>query len=184
MSLSPPDVDRCWTVADLRELPHDGRRYELVDGNLAVTPPSSQVHQDIASDLRDALRDEAPAGWRTRVEYLLPLAHDHVRVPDVVVFRWPLEHPRDDPRNPLGPADVGLVVEVVSPRSRRTDRFAKPAEYAAAGIALYWRVETEPELVLHAFELRGGGYQPVPHRLVVPVPWGSLRLPSLPAGWP
>ncbi|MEH0984221.1 Uma2 family endonuclease [Micromonospora sp. CPCC 205556] len=41
-------------------------------------------------------------------------------------------------------------MEVVSPGTRRTDRFAKPGEYAAAGIPFYWRVEQDP-VHLHAY---------------------------------
>lgn len=179
MSVSPPDVHRGWTLADLAKLPADGQRYELVDGGLVVTPPASQRHQDLADELRDRLTAEAPPGWRVRVEYPLPFADDTQRVPDVVVFRWPLEHPRSDDQNRLGPADVALIVEVVSPRTRRTDRFAKPGEYAEAGIALFWRLETDPELVLHAFVLRGAAYEPlapVRDRGTVPLPWGELEL--------
>jgi Uma2 family endonuclease len=175
--VSPPDVHRGWTLADLAKLPEDGQRYELVDGGLVVTPPASQRHQDLASDLRDRLTADAPPGWRVRVEYPLPFGDDTQRVPDVVVFRWPPEHPRPDDQNPLGPADVALIVEVVSPRTRRTDRFAKPGEYAEAGIPLFWRLETDPELVLHAFALRGSAYEPtapVRDQGRVPVPWGEL----------
>ena len=77
----------------------------------------------------------------------------------------------------MGPGDVGLIVEVVSPSTRRTDRFAKPGEYAEAGIGLFWRLETEPELVLHPFVLTAAGYEagtPVRGQGSVPVPWGSL----------
>lgn len=59
------------------------------------------------------------------------------------------------------PTDVVLVVEVVSPSSRKTDRFFKPIEYAQAGIAAYWRIETEPEVVLHVHRLVGEVYEPV-----------------------
>jgi hypothetical protein len=56
----------------------------------------------------------------------------------------------------LGPAEVLLAVEVVSPGSRVTDRVTKPAQYAAAGVPAYWRVETEPELALAAYSLPAG----------------------------
>ncbi|MBK5306864.1 MAG: Uma2 family endonuclease [Frankiaceae bacterium] len=179
MSLSPPHIQRGWTLADLPGLPDDGQRYELVDGGLVVTPPATQRHQDLASDLRDRLAAAAPPGWRVRYEYALPFADDTQRVPDVVVYRWPLQHPRPDERNPLGPPDVGLIVEVVSPRTRRTDRFAKPGEYAEAGIPLFWRLETEPGLVLHTFALRGATYEPtaqIRERGAVIAPWGELML--------
>lgn len=184
MSLPPPHIHRGWSLADLPGLPDEGQRYELVDGGLVVTPPATQRHQDVASDVRDRLAAAAGPGWRVRYEYALPFADDTQRVPDVVVFRWPLEHPRVDARNPLGPADVGLIVEVVSPRTLRTDRFAKPGEYAEAGIPLFWRLETDPELVLHAFALRDARYEPTAEirgRGAVAVPWGQLVLdvPSL-----
>ncbi len=68
-----------------------------------------------------------------------------------------------------------MIVEVVSAHSRRTDRFAKPGEYAEAGIGIYWRVETEPVVALHAFVLRDGTYVPAgPDD--PPVPWGRLQV--------
>jgi Uma2 family endonuclease len=179
MPVSPPDVHRGWTLDDLHLLPDDGQRYELVDGGLVVTPPPTQWHQILGDDLRERLQAAAPSGWRARVEFPLPFAEDTQRIPDVVVHRWPLQHPRGDERNPVGPADVGLIVEVVSRSTRRTDRFAKPGEYAEAGIALFWRLETEPDVVLHPFVLAGAGYEPLPPVRVqgsAPVPWGTLAL--------
>ncbi len=179
MPLTLPDLDRAWTFEDWPDLPDDGHRYEIVDGNLLVTPPPTQLHQLAASGLRDQLFLAAPPGWRAVTELPLPLGDDHVRVPDVVVHRWPLRAPAPDPRNPVTVADVGLVVEVVSPRSRRTDRFAKPGEYADAGVPLFWRLETEPQPVLQAFALRGGGYRDagvVSGSGVVPAPWGAVEV--------
>ena len=179
MSLHPPDSRAGWRLSDLDDLPNDGSRYELVDGGLVVTPPPSQWHQLLAHDLTWLLQDAAPPGWRASQEFPLPFAEDTQRIPDVVVFRWPPAHPRADARSPVGPADVGLVVEVVSPRTRRTDRFAKPGEYAEAGIGLFWRLETEPELVLHPFVLGGAAYRPtapVAAHGTAPVPWGELAL--------
>ena len=176
MVLAPP-YGRGWTIADLDGLPDDGLRYELVDGALHVTPPPSQWHQHLASALRDLLQGAAPPGWRCRVEWPLPLAEDTLRIADGAAYRWPPRHPRDDPHSPVGPSDVGLVVEVVSPSSRRTDRFGKPGEYAEAGIPLFWRLETEHDLLLLAFTLRGSGYEQVAQidgRAAAPVPWGEL----------
>jgi Uma2 family endonuclease len=48
------------------------------------------------------------------------------------------------------------VVEVVSPGSITTDRVTKPAQYAAAGIPAYWRVETDPDVSLTAYRLPEG----------------------------
>ena len=68
---------------------------------------------------------------------------------------------------------------MVSPSSRKTDRFAKSGEYAEAGIPLFWRVETEPDLLVVAHRLRGAVYEQV---AVVdgagsaPAPWGPVLL--------
>ena len=44
-------------------------------------------------------------------------------------------------------------MEIVSPGTRRFDRFAKPGEYAAAGIPFYWRIEQDP---VHVYAYRIG----------------------------
>lgn len=94
------------------------------------------------------------------------LAEDPVLSVDAVLAQrhWTVDDAADLPDDRLRYEclDGRLVVSpppmprhqlVVSPGSRRTDRVVKPAEYAAAGIAHYWRVETEPlELVAHSLE--------------------------------
>lgn len=62
----------------------------------------------------------------------------------------------DKPR--LDPGDVHAVLEVLSPGTRRTDRVAKLAEYAEAGIAHYGVVDPEP-LTLVEFTLHDGRYE-------------------------
>jgi Uma2 family endonuclease len=79
------------------------------------------------------------------------------------------------------PAHWLLAVEVVSPTSRKTDRFFKPIEYAQAGIPAYWRLELEPAplLVVHRLagerydvvqELTGEGLVEVPFRVRLDLP--------------
>ena len=43
-----PALDRIWTVDDLDELPDDGNRYEIIDGELFVTPAPAWPHQRAA----------------------------------------------------------------------------------------------------------------------------------------
>lgn len=146
-----------WHFDELAELPADDRRYEVVDGLLVVSPPPSQVHQLLSNRLQDQLRRQAPETWEVVVEFALPLGTDG-RVPDLsVIRRRPLPRTAAHPY-PYGPEQFGLVVEVVSPTSRKTDRFAKPGEYAEAGIPLLWRVETDPGIVVLAFRLQGEAY--------------------------
>ncbi len=179
MSVSLPEFRNGWTLADLESLPEDGNRYELVDGCLLVTPGPTQRHQRSANALRRVLEPHLPPGWEASTEFTLPFAIDTQRIPDLAVYRWPPLEPRADDRSPVGPADVGLILEVVSPSTRRTDRFAKPGEYADAGIAVYWRLETEPDLVLHTFVLDGSTYRAaavITTSGAAPTPWGEVQV--------
>ncbi len=165
-----------WRFDQLAELPDDGRRYEVVDGLLVVSPPPSAWHQLVGVSLLQQLLHAAPPAWRVLYELALALGTDG-RVPDLAVVSSaaPL-----GPGAPPVPAEhFGLVVEIVSPASRKTDRFAKPGEYADAGIALFWRVETEPELLLAAYRLAGGSYEQVGEVTGVgsaAAPWGPVQV--------
>lgn len=57
--------------------------------------------------------------------------------------------------------DFALVLEVVSPGSRKNDRFFKPREYAEAGVPVYWRLEPDPRPRLHVHALVDGAYEHV-----------------------
>ena len=46
-----PSLKRDWTVADVHALPEDGKRYEVIDGELFVTPAPPLRHQDAAARL-------------------------------------------------------------------------------------------------------------------------------------
>ncbi|MFE0593963.1 Uma2 family endonuclease [Micromonospora echinospora] len=174
---------RAWREEDLRGLPEDGNRYEIVDGSLHVTPPAEDDHHELADDIRMALRQAAPEGWRVIREIGVRVPGGNL-IPDVTVLR---------PGTPRGrrwaePADVAFVVEVESPSSRRHDRFTKPALYAEAGTPAYWRVERgDFGPVVHRYELAKGDH----YRLVgtvgpddpvtVTEPWPMTLTP---ATWP
>lgn len=176
MSSVVPQHRGPWRFEELADLPDDGRRYEVVDGALVVTPPPSHLHQAVGAALLLQLESCRPPDWRVYYAWGLPMGTDG-RTPDLAVVRADVSL-RSAAPYPVGPAAVGMVVEVVSPSSRKTDRFAKPGEYAEVGIPLFWRVETEPELVVHAFVLRDGAY--VEHAVTsagpLPVPWGEVTV--------
>lgn len=171
MSVHTVDLGRRWTWDDLAELPDVLGKCEIVDGVLVVTPPATSHHQWRGAGLLDQLRAAAPTGWMLVQEMAIRLADDLVRVPDAVVHRWPVQE--------LTIPAVGLVIEVVSRSSRSTDRFAKPGEYAQAGIPIYWRLETDPVHRLHTFVLGDGVYVPGPvidTRGTAPAPWGDVEI--------
>ena len=144
-----------WTIEDLFELDvEDWRRYEIVDGALVVSPTPGLSHEYLLARVRNALIRAAPAGievlaGNTGVEF-----GRSYRVPDIAVV------PLDLPGPLMTPKDVLLAVEVVSPGSVTTDRITKPAQYAAAGIPNFWRVEQDP-VSLTAYRLVGDVYAEV-----------------------
>ncbi|MFG1917829.1 Uma2 family endonuclease [Micromonospora sp. NPDC048898] len=138
-----------YTLEDLLTLPDDAPRVELVDGVIQVTPSPTLGHQDISFLLRMWLHSRVPAHLRIAQAVGVGLSFNTSRQPDVLLCR--AEVPSD--RSLLRPADVLLAVEIVSPGTRRIDRFAKPGEYAAAGIPFYWRIEQDP---VHVYAYRIG----------------------------
>jgi Uma2 family endonuclease len=166
-----PRRDRPWVFEELADLlPDDDQRYEVVDGNLVVTPPPSHLHQFVSLRIRDVLAAAAPPGWLAMMEFALPLGPDG-RVPLVAVIRSDAPLRDRTKRYPVGPEWFGLVVEVVSARTAKTDRFFKPAEYAAAGIPFFWRVELDPDAQVQGYRLADGSYAEAED---LPAPWGSV----------
>lgn len=131
-----------WTV---EAMPDDElfRHCELVDGALVVNPPPTLRHQEVAMDLAMLLRPRLAEAWRVVVEPGVQFDRRNYRQPDVVVY-----DAAASARERIEPRDVLLAVEVMSPASVSTDRVAKPAQYAAAGIPHFWRLELDPLLLV------------------------------------
>lgn len=188
MPVSPLDRPGGWTFENLADLQDDGLRWEVVDGVAIPMTPPTVLHELITLRLFRQLDRHCPDGLEVVPEPGIRLGHDG-RVPDVAVLR----SDRVIRRGQVGTdaADVVLLGEVVSPSTRKNDRFFKPIEYAMAGIAHYWRVEVEPELFVVTFVLVDGAYVETgrwvgvheldaPFDLVLDVP--ALLPPQLVAG--
>jgi Uma2 family endonuclease len=121
---------RDWTFDDLLHTPDDGRRYEIIDGSLHVSPGPTTGHQRIANRLVQLLEEVAPEPYEALGPVNLVCGRS-VLQPDFVVARY-------DPGAPdvlaVSPDDVLLAGEVVSPSSRRMDRLVKPSVLAEAGV--------------------------------------------------
>ena len=128
MAAAVPLLARPWRFDDLADAPElpDGYGYEVVDGRLVVTPPPADRHQFAVAALLVQLTAGCPSEWLVAPDLALRLGTDG-RVPDVAVVTARASGAGPHPRTP---ADLGLVVEVVSSSSRRTDLFAEPGEYA------------------------------------------------------
>ena len=143
-----------WTVDEMPDGDHF-RGSELVDGALLVNPPPSLRHQETALGLARLLLPHLPDAWRVVVEAGVHFDVRNYRQPDVVVY-----DAAASARDRIEPADVHLAVEIMSPGSVSTDRVTKPAQYAAAGIPYFWRLELDP-LVLVVHVLAGDVYREV-----------------------
>jgi Uma2 family endonuclease len=142
-----------WTVDDLPDDEH--RRYELVDGALLVTPPPPLRHDEAAMALALLLTAAVPADHRVLTAAGVHFDRRNYRLPDVLVYARSASI-----RGQIQPRDVLLAVEVMSPSSVSTDRVAKPAQYAAAGIPHFWRLELDP-LVLVVHRMAADAYEVV-----------------------
>jgi Uma2 family endonuclease len=138
------------SAAQYEALPEEiCRRIEVVDGAIIVSAAPRRLHQDIARRLANALEAACGPGLAVSTDVDLRLRDVPLlnRRPDVVVYDAALS---DDAV--LRPPDCVLVAEVMSPGSVTTDQTDKPAEYAAAGIGHYWRIEHDPsKTVLSVF---------------------------------
>ena len=148
-----------FTRADLDAMPDDGRRYELIDGVIVVTPSPVTRHQDIVGSLMVLMRAACPHEHKVLVgPFDVALTGQRVIVPDVIVARRADVTAKDLPTAPV------LAVEVLSPSTRWVDLGPKKQILAEAGCPSYWVVDpgqgaTPPTLIVH--ELEAGRYAEV-----------------------
>ncbi len=145
-------VHRRWTSADVRALTREDRawpRYELIEGELLVTPAPRLAHQAAAFELCRLL-DEYLAGERVGLAFLSPsdlaLRPGSITQPDVFVI--PAE--TSAAGNALEWSDVRsllLAIEVLSPSSWRSDRVVKRDFYLASGVSEYWIVDLDARVI-------------------------------------
>ena len=134
-----------WTVDMLDALPDDGKRYEIIDGELFVTPAPSDVHQlvvlALAARLRSYLRPSAIARVLHSPADVRRKDRRRNRVqPDVFVVRL-TEGQR--PPYPFDLSDLLLAVEVESPSNAAYDYQTKRRLYLSSGVPEYWIVSPE-----------------------------------------
>jgi Uma2 family endonuclease len=116
-----------------------------------VVPSPTIGHQNIAFLLQTWIRAQAPSDLFATAAVGVVIGNSDTFEPDVALLR---SRPSMDSHY-VAAEQVLLVVEVVSPGTRRRDRFEKPADYAAAGIPFYWRIEQDP-IHIYAYELGPG----------------------------
>ncbi|MDQ2888334.1 MAG: Uma2 family endonuclease [Chloroflexota bacterium] len=130
-----------WTYDLYAALPDDGKRYEVVDGVLYMSPSPGDFHQKICLLVAHYLLTHvmlAGLGQVRPAPFDVELAPDTIVQPDVMVVlnAW-LD--RITPSRIKGAPD--LVIEVLSPATEKYDRTEKRAAYERAGVTEYWLVD-------------------------------------------
>src|SRR4029079_2360840 len=142
-----PTLKRRWTADDLRDLPDDGNRYEVIDGELFVTPAPSWMHQRAAAELFRMI-----AAYLEREPYadvlLAPadVSFSRTRIVQPDVFVVPLV----DGRRPRPFEEGGrllLAVEILSPSTARADRVAKRVLFRDEGVREYWVIDLDARTI-------------------------------------
>ena len=148
-----PAAGRPFTVAELDQMPDDGRRYELLDGVLIVSPRPTTIHQFVVMRLLRVLADACPEDLCVVPEPAVELGPQTEFDPDLVVVRMDQIGGAKFTEPPL------LVVEIRSPSTALIDLNRKKAAYERFGVPSYWIVNPDPpQPELTVFELRDGHY--------------------------
>src|SRR5438128_8947694 len=136
--MAMPNTARAWTLAELHRLPDDGNKYELVEGELFVTPAPREEHETILALLHQLIGPYVAAndlGAVYRPRAVVRIKGSEVE-PDLMV-RAVRRRPKKSWEKAPTPI---LVVEVVSDTTRRRDYGPKRDWYMKSRVAEYWIV--------------------------------------------
>ena len=142
-----PQTSGPWTAEQVRALPDDGNRYELVEGQLVVTPAPQGGHQVAAfrlGVLLDRYLDTTGAGHVLLAPADIKLGDDEILQPDLFVYRTATGR---ELREWSEITELLLVIEVLSPSTARFDRQLKRRRYQRARVPEYWIVDLDARLV-------------------------------------
>lgn len=140
------------TYLDYVALPEDGKRHELIDGELIEMSAPSFQHQavvfELAGQLRNYMKGKTFRGVASPIDVRLVFAGQNqdrcinVVQPDLVVV---CDRAKVDRRGIVGAPD--FVLEVLSPSSQMHDRQLKLNLYEQFGVCEYWIVDAQPQTV-------------------------------------
>ena len=167
MTALPQPLVRLLTVAEYAELGETESGYtELLEGRLLMSPSPVPDHNFAGAELLVQLRPQLPDHLEVipHIDVDLELADadqpGFSRRPDLMIVERGARQRVRAEGGLIRAAEVLVVIEIVSPGSRRTDHVAKRSEYADAGIPHYWIVDLdEPVSLLDCPLAEGFGYQ-------------------------
>ena len=136
-----------WTADRALALPNDGNRYEVLDGELFVTPSPTWGHQSGLEAILPSLRAYVKAhrlGWTRWSPADIVFSPRRLVQPDLFVV------PARDVGPPQSWTDVKsllLAIEVLSPSTARADRHRKRVIYQSEGVPEYWIIDGDARLI-------------------------------------
>lgn len=141
-----PNTARRYTASEALAFPPDRNRYEVVHGELLVTPAPSQPHQIVLQRLYDQLRGFLRPFSQDAQLFFAPAdiiwSEDEYVQPDLFVV------PANEVTGDWRDCQTLLVAaEIVSPSSARADRVTKRRLYQQRRVATYWVVDHVAGLV-------------------------------------
>jgi Uma2 family endonuclease len=145
MGMPAPQLE--WTAEMAMALPEDGNRYEVLDGELFVTPAPSWRHQTALEVLFIGLREYVRAhrlGWTRWSPADIRFSPRRLVQPDTFVVPWRVE---GAPRSWADIKSLLLAIEAISPTTARADRHRKRLIYQGEGVPEYWIIDAEARLV-------------------------------------
>jgi len=135
------------TKEDYRLLPDSGPRYQLIEGELYLSPSPNRYHQIVSRNIEFLLLkylEEHPVGELYHAPFDVYLSEHDVYQPDIVFVKK--EH-----FEVLTDAGIegtpDLVVEILSPSNAYLDKKAKLHSYARTGVNELWLVDPDTRLV-------------------------------------
>lgn len=154
----PQTMIDAFTWQDFQMLPQDNLRYEILDGELVVSPAPNSRHQDLVLRLTDqflAAVHKPGLGRLMLSPFDVKLSNTDVFEPDLMVI-LPQHAHRVTVTHLEGPPD--LAIEIVSRGSARRDRRGKLRRCELHGIPEYWIVDPQAN-VADQHVLEGGAYR-------------------------
>ena len=145
---APARSDARLTYDDFVAFPDDGKRHEIIDGVHYVTLAPNRRHQQLLGRLHFSVADHLRANPSQGEVYFAPF--------DVVASHWDIVEPdllliAGDQLDILNDKNVrgapALVVEILSPGTRKRDRDLKRLLYERSGVREYWLVDPDRKVV-------------------------------------
>ena len=145
--------EKRYTIDDIYALP-DGKRAELIDGQIYMMAPPNRKHQTIARELFSSINSYIKSKGGFCESFFAPFAvflnkdDTNYVEPDISII---CDKSKLTDKGCSGAPD--WIIEIVSPGSRRMDYFTKLFKYRTSGVREYWIVDSDRKrIIVYDFE--------------------------------